>query len=145
MTPEEVLSHPPRVFSQAQRESYFENGYLSVERFVDGEWLERLRRIAVEFKVTDFHREGAKIPHGLMEERAARTERARARCRSGLSMEIAGARSGMKQPPRSPFEPMLPSLRRAFRTGTRIGGGLALSVLAMHLAGCTGLIPGLPG
>ena len=40
MTPEEVLSHLPRALTQAQRESYFENGYLSVERFVDGEWLE---------------------------------------------------------------------------------------------------------
>ena len=49
MTPEEVLSHPPRALSQAERESYFENGYLSVERFVDGEWLERLRGIALEF------------------------------------------------------------------------------------------------
>ena len=49
MTPEDVLSHPPRALSQAQREFCFENGYLAVERFVDGEWLERLRRIALEF------------------------------------------------------------------------------------------------
>ena len=49
MTPEEVLSHPPRVLSRYQRELYFENGYLAVERFVDDGWLERLRRIAVEF------------------------------------------------------------------------------------------------
>ena len=49
MTPEDVLSHPPRALAQSQREFYFENGYLAVERFVDGEWLERLRRIALEF------------------------------------------------------------------------------------------------
>ena len=34
MTPEDVLSHPPRALSQARREFYFENGYLAVERFV---------------------------------------------------------------------------------------------------------------
>ena len=33
MTPEDVLSHPPRALSQAQREFCFENGYLAVERF----------------------------------------------------------------------------------------------------------------
>ena len=49
MTPEEVLSHPPRVLSQAQRESYFEHGYLAVEGFVDDGWLRRLRRITREF------------------------------------------------------------------------------------------------
>ena len=49
MTPEEVLSQPPRALSDTQRESYFENGFLSVGRFIDDEWLERLRRIAVEF------------------------------------------------------------------------------------------------
>ena len=49
MTPEQVLSRPPRALSQAQRESYFENGFVAVERFVGREWLERLRRIALEF------------------------------------------------------------------------------------------------
>ena len=32
MTPEQVLAHPPRVLMQAQRESYFANGYLLVAR-----------------------------------------------------------------------------------------------------------------
>ena len=49
MAPEEVLSHPPRALSRSEREFYFENGYLSVERFVAGDWLERLRRIAFGF------------------------------------------------------------------------------------------------
>ena len=49
MAPEEVLSHPPRALSGREREFYFENGYLSVERFIDDEWLERLRRIAFGF------------------------------------------------------------------------------------------------
>ena len=49
MTPEEVLSHPPRVLTQAQRESYFENGFLAVERFFVGDRLDRLRRTALDF------------------------------------------------------------------------------------------------
>ena len=28
MTPEQVLSHPPRVLSQKQREFYFSEGYI---------------------------------------------------------------------------------------------------------------------
>ena len=43
MTPEEILSHRPRLLTQKQRESYFEQGYLLVERFVDEAWLERLK------------------------------------------------------------------------------------------------------
>ncbi|MGM0561421.1 MAG: phytanoyl-CoA dioxygenase family protein [Pseudomonadota bacterium] len=43
MTPEDILSHPPRILTQKQRESYFENGYLLVEKFLEDEWLERLR------------------------------------------------------------------------------------------------------
>lgn len=49
MTPEAVLSNAPRVLSQAQREFYFENGFLAVERFLDDAWLERLRQVAREF------------------------------------------------------------------------------------------------
>ena len=43
MTPEDILSHPQRVLTQRQRERYFADGYLLVERFVDAAWLERLR------------------------------------------------------------------------------------------------------
>ncbi len=43
MTPEQILSHPPRVLTQAQREFYFENGYLLLERIIPQEWVERLR------------------------------------------------------------------------------------------------------
>ena len=34
MTPEEILSHPARVLTQAQREHYFERGYIGVESLV---------------------------------------------------------------------------------------------------------------
>ena len=49
MTPEQILSHPPRVLTQAQRESYFEKGYLLVENVVPDEWIERLRDVTNEF------------------------------------------------------------------------------------------------
>ena len=43
MTPEDILKVPAKVLSQSQRESYFENGYLLVEAFIEKEWLERIR------------------------------------------------------------------------------------------------------
>lgn len=43
MTPEQILDQPARVLTQAQRESYFEKGYLLVEGFIDAAWLQRLR------------------------------------------------------------------------------------------------------
>lgn len=43
MSPEDILSRTPRVLTQAQRESYFEEGYLLVESFIEENWLERLR------------------------------------------------------------------------------------------------------
>lgn len=49
MKPEQILSHPPKVLSQEQRESYFENGYLLLEMFVQDAWLERLWQVTNEF------------------------------------------------------------------------------------------------
>ena len=49
MTPEQILSHPPRVLTQAQRESYFEKGYVLVENVVPDEWIERLRDVTNDF------------------------------------------------------------------------------------------------
>lgn len=49
MTPEQILSHPPRVLTQAQRESYFEKGYVLVENVVPDEWIERLREVTNAF------------------------------------------------------------------------------------------------
>ncbi|MGF1611534.1 MAG: hypothetical protein ACFCUQ_19185, partial [Kiloniellales bacterium] len=48
MTPEQVLAIPPKVLSQAQRESYFAKGYLLVERIVPDDWLARLRAVTDE-------------------------------------------------------------------------------------------------
>ena len=49
MTPEQILANPPRVLTQAQRESYFEKGYVLVENVVPTEWLQRLREVTDEF------------------------------------------------------------------------------------------------
>jgi ectoine hydroxylase-related dioxygenase (phytanoyl-CoA dioxygenase family) len=43
MTPEQVLSQEPAVLTQAQREFYFANGYLLLERIIPDAWLARLR------------------------------------------------------------------------------------------------------
>lgn len=43
MTPEQVLDLPPRILSQSQREAYFRDGYLLVERAIADDWIERLR------------------------------------------------------------------------------------------------------
>ena len=43
MTPEEILDHPSRILSRAQREFFFAHGYLLVERVVDAHRLSCLR------------------------------------------------------------------------------------------------------
>lgn len=48
MTPEDILAIEPKVLTQAQRESYFENGYLLLERVLSDEWIDRLRRATDE-------------------------------------------------------------------------------------------------
>lgn len=49
MSPENVLSHPPRVLSDAQRHFYFLNGYLLLESLVPADTLARLREIVAGF------------------------------------------------------------------------------------------------
>lgn len=49
MTPEKILSHPPRVLTQAQREFYFDKGYVMLEGLINQEWLARLRRVTADF------------------------------------------------------------------------------------------------
>jgi hypothetical protein len=43
MTPEQVLSQPPRVLTQTQREFYFTEGYLLLPKVLPAEWIQRLR------------------------------------------------------------------------------------------------------
>ncbi|MDE0943765.1 MAG: phytanoyl-CoA dioxygenase family protein [Alphaproteobacteria bacterium] len=49
MKPEDILSHPPKVLSQEQREAYFETGYLVLEDFIDDDWLDRLWTVTNRF------------------------------------------------------------------------------------------------
>lgn len=49
MTPEEILSHAPRVLTQAQREYYFENGFVSVESLVPKNTLDELLGVTNKF------------------------------------------------------------------------------------------------
>src|SRR3989442_784512 len=48
MTPEQVLAIPPKVLTQAQRERYFSEGYLYVERAIDDDWIRKLRAATEE-------------------------------------------------------------------------------------------------
>lgn len=49
MKREDILSKQGRVLSQAQREFYFDNGYLCVENFVSEGWLKRLHGVTDDF------------------------------------------------------------------------------------------------
>lgn len=48
MTPEQVLSIKPRVLTQQQREHYFREGYLLLEKAIPDEWIQKLRRATDE-------------------------------------------------------------------------------------------------
>ncbi len=49
MTPEDILKEPPRVLTQAQREHYFERGYVGVESLVPADTLAELIAVTNEF------------------------------------------------------------------------------------------------
>ena len=49
MTPEEILSYPPRVLTQTQRELYFEQGYVGVESLVPKDMLDNLIAVTDDF------------------------------------------------------------------------------------------------
>lgn len=48
MTPEQILAIPPRVLTQAQREFYFTEGYILLERVIGDDWLAKLRAATEE-------------------------------------------------------------------------------------------------
>ena len=43
MTPEQILAIKPRILTQKQREFYFANGFILVEKLLSDRWIERLR------------------------------------------------------------------------------------------------------
>ena len=49
MTPEHILTHEPRVLTQAQRGSYFKNGYLLVESLIPQDMVARLNAVTAGF------------------------------------------------------------------------------------------------
>jgi Phytanoyl-CoA dioxygenase (PhyH) len=49
MTPEDILSHAPIVLKQDQRETYFEQGFLTVRKAIPADWVERLKRLSDQF------------------------------------------------------------------------------------------------
>jgi len=48
MTPEQILKIAPKVLTQAQREFYFSEGYLCLERAIGDEWIAKLRAATEE-------------------------------------------------------------------------------------------------
>ena len=48
MTPEQVLAIRPKVLTQKQREFYFENGYILLEKLLCEDWIARLRQATEE-------------------------------------------------------------------------------------------------
>ena len=58
MTPEKILSYTPQVLTQAQREDYFENGYIKVENLIPEETLIELQGVIA--KVLDESRKETK-------------------------------------------------------------------------------------
>src|SRR4051812_6998970 len=49
MTPEDILSHAPKVLTVSQRDAYFRDGYLAAEGLIPDFWLNRLRELSDEF------------------------------------------------------------------------------------------------
>jgi len=49
MTPDAIRTHPPKVLTAAQREAYFETGFLSVEGLIPAAWLQRLNALSEQF------------------------------------------------------------------------------------------------
>lgn len=49
MTPEDILAHPPRVLTTAQREHYFATGYVAAEDLIPAAWLQRLHALSADF------------------------------------------------------------------------------------------------
>jgi ectoine hydroxylase len=48
MKPEDILRHPPKVLTSAQRDAYFRTGFLAVDGLVPDAWLHRSRELSAE-------------------------------------------------------------------------------------------------
>lgn len=73
MSPEKILSNPARVLTQAQREHYFEHGYVGVQELVPKDVIAKLMQVTDEF-----------------------VERSRAETESGETFDIGPGHSSVK-------------------------------------------------
>ena len=49
MTPDDILSHAPTVLGQAQRQQYFEDGFLTIPNAIPADWIEKLATLSQQF------------------------------------------------------------------------------------------------
>lgn len=49
MTPEDILRHPARVLTQAQRKAYFRDGYLVAERLIPDDIVDEINRVTADW------------------------------------------------------------------------------------------------
>ena len=49
MTPEEILSYPPKILTQEQREHYFEFGFVGIKDLVRSDTLKLIKKVTSEF------------------------------------------------------------------------------------------------
>ena len=77
MTPEQVLAHPPKVLTDAQREAYFRDGYLLIERFVPDDSLATLRGLSEQFIKESRHRSASDEKFDLEPDHSATAPRLR--------------------------------------------------------------------
>ncbi|MYE83619.1 MAG: phytanoyl-CoA dioxygenase family protein [Gammaproteobacteria bacterium] len=60
MTPEDILARPAKALTQAQREHYFENGYVGAPGVVGADWLARLNERTEHYVEVSRHADGDK-------------------------------------------------------------------------------------
>ena len=58
MTPEDILARPAKALTQAQREHYFENGYVGAPGVVGADWLARLNERTEHYVEVSRHADG---------------------------------------------------------------------------------------
>ncbi len=49
MTPDDILEHEPVALTQAQRQQYFADGFLTIPNAIPADWIERLRLLSDQF------------------------------------------------------------------------------------------------
>ena len=55
---DKILSRPPKLLSQTQRERYFRDGFIGVDQLVGQGWLSKLQGVTAEFIEQSRHVQG---------------------------------------------------------------------------------------